>query len=190
MATLVEQGVEAVFTTANLVRVGIAGEIDAGGRPLPLPVPGGQGGVHETVFMFALAVQQVQGQLRIEKIHAHAAERFHPAPQAVAEGQVGIHLARAVATPIVLLVVRRQGLRAVHPCKLLQAAFLRIPGLLFELVENDKQGLRRHALFLVDLVVEVVAIALRAGKRVAPLDHVDETVFRHPAFQLQQGGMR
>lgn len=186
MPALVEQRVQTRIAAADLVGVGVAGEVDDRRHPGRVAVPGRPRRMHESVLVFALAVEQIERELRVAKLHAHAAERFDPAPQAVPERQIRIEPLRRGAAHEVLEVVCGQGRLAVARDQLLEAAALRLAGSSLEPIEHSEQGLGRHPLLEVDLVIEVVAVTLGAGERIAPLDHVGEAVADDPPLELQQ----
>lgn len=87
----------------------------------------------ETYPTLVDAIEQVEGELRIPKLHVQAAERLDPAPEAASKRQIRIEPLRASAHAV-LEVVRGQGRLAVARNQLLEAAALRLGGLSLERV--------------------------------------------------------
>ena len=84
---------------------------------------------------------------------------------------------------------RFHGSSACSPClafELGEAARIGRVGARHEVVEDAPELLRRHALVLAQLEIEVVVEAQGAGKAVAQLHQVQEAVVQHPPLDLAE----
>ncbi|CSA19233.1 Uncharacterised protein [Vibrio cholerae] len=76
-----EQGVDAIVTTAYLIWLSITGEINFRRDPLTLVVKRRNWPMAETVWIFTFTIQQIKGQLSATKFNIEATKRLHPTTQ-------------------------------------------------------------------------------------------------------------
>ncbi|MNS85058.1 hypothetical protein D3C72_1189090 [compost metagenome] len=190
MATLVEQGVEAAPAAAYLGRIRQAGEVDHRRDPLPLLPEARHRAVAETVLVFPLPGQQIQGEGGSAILDAEAAEALYPILQRPREGHVRVKLAGHIATHAVAQVVGQQGRLPLGGFQLRQTLVHPLLGADDKVIEHGEQLLRAHLLVLVHLVVEVVPIAHGPGEAVAQGHHLEKAVADHPLLQGVEHGER
>ncbi|CAH0297983.1 hypothetical protein SRABI106_03694 [Rahnella aquatilis] len=92
MAAFMEQRIQAIRATANLIRFRQAGEVNHRWHPFAVVIERRHRPVHKTIFKLAFAYQQIQLHFCTIKTDIQALEAVYPATQGISEREVRIEL--------------------------------------------------------------------------------------------------
>ena len=172
MSALVEQGFTRAKSAADHAGDRVGGEVNARRNWSAVIAPGDDRPVHEAVFVFSAAIDQVEQHVGAAVSDAHGGERATPATHRVGKREIGVLLARAVTSGRELDIPRLDRVGSAACGELFDRADSAVPRARFEFVEQREHFVLRHTLDALGLPVVVVLGAQQAAQSIAFANHI------------------